>query len=177
MPISPNGLPSNEANILHLDFPISDPDELKQFIDQISNLKNQRIGFPVGIIKALELTSKHMCENWSRITHQYMLQNLSATSYFYTEIPDFHPLTADINHVYEGDIPTSDSPMSQANMAIAYDISKNMPGTLTRRAFGPNKEVGPRIRYYIETRNFQYPVSSQRKETIIEYRTYAHSGK
>lgn len=169
---------TNEYDIIRLGVPIDDKEERNELYDALAGARFQRIGKPIGIVKILEEVGKDVCEEWASLVHQYMLTNVSGTSYFYLKkTPRFYPMTADINQTLEANNVTTDSSFSEADIAFAYDIETGKPGTLTKRAFGPNKENAPRFRFFISTDKYQYKVSAQRKEWEIHYKAYAQTGK
>ena len=183
--------PSNWPDVIKLDIPVEDPADLETIAKALADERFQTIGKPLGIIETLERLAKDIEEQWETLLKQYMLKELTATSYIYSRAatsPQVSPFAADINQVYEPDNVTPDSPMAEIDPTICFDVETETPASLSRRMFGPNKEIGSRFRFYVQVPRQhptledqivikQFPVSARRKEHIILFKTYAHSGK
>lgn len=168
---------SNEFDVIRLDIPVEDPADLQDVLDAIGEARIQKIGKPLGIIRTLEELGQKISEEW-KVVDQYMLHHMSPTSYYFSNKPKVVPFATEINHVYEADNATPDSPMNEIGDLICFDFMNEEPGSLSRRKFGPNKEIGARLRFYIETADkIQYPVSAKSKERRIMFKSYAHSRK
>lgn len=181
------------VDVIRLDRPVEDPAELLALIQADTELLFQTNGKPIGIIKYMEELTKQMSSDWERMFQQYLLNNLTATQYLYSQGatregdsqnpnqkvkgPVFYPMEADINNVYKTDNLTPDSPAHELDDCILYDVVEDRPGSLSRKAFGLRKQLAPRIRFYVEANRRQFPVLAKPKEYVVQFRCYSRSGK
>ena len=176
-----------QAEVIYLDIPSTSQAELSDLLYAETEKRNQRNGKFNGIVDFLKKLAGSIESNWEDVTKNFYLANLSASQVMYGFMmknaqgeyimipPNVIPFKADINHIYESRDITQDSPMNEIENFILFDIINNSPASLSRRPFGPRKELAPRLRFYIQTNDFQYPVSAKRKEFIIRFKAYAHS--
>ena len=187
------------VDTIYIDAPAGTPREevIRLANDQIDS-HHQRNGKSLNVVTYLEEIGIHITEVWDELSKDYYLNTLDATSYLYIdnvnsatrdlkkEVRVF-PFMSNIDHEYENHNNTPDSPASELEQCITYDIEENRPASLSTVPFGPKKELTPRIRYWIQTTGelneseefvkLQYPVLAQRKEYIVRYKVFANTSK
>jgi len=185
--ISDANTPNNVYDVIKLDQPVQDPAELDELLTSIAEAKFQRNGKFKGIVEFMKSLAESIESEWENVSRKYYLQNLNPSQFYATFMrkdddgndiylaPKVLPFEADIDHVLESEDITPDSPMNEIEKFILFDITRNSPASLTRRAFGTRKELSPRFRFWIQMEDIQYPVLAQRKEFIITFKTFAHS--
>lgn len=179
---------NNTYDIIYLDLPVQpDTFTLEEFIQAQIEEKFQRNGKALGITVFLEQLGKDIEAQWESLLKPYYLENLTATQKFTMNKIKVIPVGADINQVYENVNVSKDSPMSEITSTITYDYVKDSPASLSRKAFGTRKELGPRLRNWVQIYAIpeggttkvpmQYPVLVKRKEFVIEFKCYGHTPK
>jgi len=106
-------------------------------------------GPPLGLKKTLEAIKGMFDTHWKKDTEQYRLNNITATQEFYTrDHVKFYPLVPDINMVeeYRGNV-SQDSPADEIPTVVIFDIERDSPANLGRKAFTGKRELVPKLRY------------------------------
>jgi len=167
----------NTYDVIQLDKPIPEGMEITidELLEAICDVRFQRIGKPVGIIKILEGIAESISDTWEELSEQYLLNHISPTSFTYINKPLIVPFASEIDHVYESNNATPDSPMNEIENLIVFDYGNEEPASLSRRKYGPLKEYGSRLRFYFQNGDQQWPVKARRREYIVTFKTYAHS--
>ncbi|OYT15275.1 MAG: hypothetical protein B7C24_13915 [Bacteroidetes bacterium 4572_77] len=187
------------VDTIYIDAPSGTPlNDIINLANKQIDDKHQRNGKSLNIISYLEQIGEHITEVWQDLSKDYYLSTMSATSYLYTDNINsatndlqkkvvVYPFHANIDHLYENNNNTPDSPVSELEQCITYNIEENRPASLSTVPFGPKKELTPRLRYWIQTTGnindtnqmvkLQYPVLAQRKEYIVRYHVYANTSK
>jgi len=167
-----------DNNLIYLDNIVSEPFTLVDLFNSKISTDFQVNGQPLGIVHFMEQLGKHINDEWENVTKQYFLNNLTPTQYLYSKPLNVRPFESDINNIWEDhNTGTIDSPWNSIGGLIIYDIQKDRPASLSRRAFGNKRELTPRLRAYVSLNDIIYPIAVQRKEYIVNFKTYGHTSK
>jgi len=169
-------------DIIHLDesfysdTPLSEL-QLRELIRKETEKRFQRNGVYNGIVSFMEELGAQIEFDWETMYQNYYLNNMSASSYIQIDQPNVYPFHSEINHILESKSVSDDSPMAEVEESIVFDVSTDMPASLSRRAFGGRQELTPRLRFWVQTNSKQYPMMAKRKEYVITFKTYAQTAK
>lgn len=167
------------ANVIYLDRIVGPDVRPEEVFRALSEYGYQVNGPPLGIVKFIEEVSKAVEQNWLEVGRDYLETNLTATQYVYFEKPPkVYPFETDLNLIYERwERETPDSPMNRFLPIITVDLASESPASLSRRPWGPRRELTPRLRFMVGIEDKIYPVLAQRKEYIIRFSCYGSNSK
>lgn len=167
-------VPPNYYDVIVLDYPYQTEDVLEAVLQAMTESRFQRIGKPVGIAKAMENICQDISDNWWTVNKGYFFSNLTKDQIPYVLKVRTAMHDGRLDPAFDSKTATPDSRANISEPLISYDVKINAPGSLTSRAFGGNKELGARLRFYVQYKKKQYPVLAKTKEYEVVFRCFAH---